>query len=105
MKDMIRLTDMTRDEMVAWAVARGLPAYRGRQLYAAVFRRLVTSLDEMTDLPRELRARLADEVALAPMVVQLQQRHDEAKTEKALFRMDDGALIEGVLMDYPAERG
>ncbi len=102
---MILLPDLTRDEMVAWAGEQGLPPYRGRQLYAAVFRRLITSLDEATDLPLDLRARLAHEVAVSPLVVQQTQRHDEARTEKALFRMPDGALIEGVLMDYPAERG
>lgn len=102
---MILLSDLTQDEMVAWAVERGLPAYRGRQLYRAVFRRLVTSLDEATDLPADLRAALKDEVAVSPLVVQQSQYHAEAETEKALFRMADGALIEGVLMDYPAERG
>ena len=52
---MLLLPDLTQDEMVAWVTARGLPAYRGRQLYAAVFRRLATSFDELTDLPRDLR--------------------------------------------------
>src|SRR5579885_265563 len=102
---MIRLFDLTQDEMVAWAVERGLPAYRGRQLYAAVFRRLATSFDELTDLPRGLRDELAREALLTPMTVQESHRHAEAETEKALFRMDDGALVEGVLMDYPKERG
>src|SRR5579875_1239911 len=102
---MLLLPDLTQDEMVAWAAERGLPAYRGRQLYAAVFRRLVTSLDEATDLPAALRDELRHEVAVTPLVVQQSVRHDAAETEKALFRMADGALIEGVLMDYPAERG
>lgn len=91
--------------MVAWATERGLPPYRGRQLYAAVFRRLATSFDDLTDLPRDLRAELARDALLLPMTVQEQHRHAEAATEKALFRMHDGALVEGVLMDYPAERG
>ena len=102
---MIRLFDLTHDEMVAWAVQRGLPAYRGRQLYAAVFRRLAISVDELTDLPRGLRDELAREALLAPMTVQESYRHEQAETEKALFRMGDGALVEGVLMDYPKERG
>lgn len=102
---MLLLSDLTHDEMVAWAVARGLPAYRGRQLYDAVFRRLATSFDDLTDLPRMLRAELAQEARLTPMTVQESHRHAQAETEKALFRMADGALIEGVLMDYPKERG
>lgn len=99
------LADLTREEMVAWAIGRGLPAYRGRQLYAAVFRRLAGSFDEMTDLPLTLRAELARDASVAPMTVQARQRDDAAETEKALFRLTDGALVEGVSMDYPAERG
>src|SRR3954451_18876336 len=102
---MLLLPDLTQDEMVAWATARGLPAYRGRQLYAAVFRRMATSFDELTDLPRDLRTELAHEASLVPLVVQQRHRDEEAETEKALFRLADGALVEGVLMDYPAERG
>jgi len=103
--NMILLSDLNQDELVAWAVERGLPAYRGRQLYKAVFGRLVTSLDEVTDLPGALRAALEGEIAVTPLVVQESRYHAEAETEKALFRMADGALIEGVLMDYPKERG
>src|SRR5205814_9092195 len=102
---MILLPDLTHDEVVAWAPARGLPAYRGRQLYAAVFRRLATSFDELTDLPRDLRTELAHEASLVPMVVQQRHHDEEAATEKALFRLAGGALVEGVLMDYPGERG
>ena len=102
---MVLLADLTQDEMIAWVTARGLPAYRGRQLYAAVFRRLATSFDELTDLPRDLRTELAHEASLVPLVVQQRQRDEEAETEKALFRLADGALVEGVLMDYPSERG
>ncbi len=95
------LTGMTQNEMVAWTVARGLPALRGKQLYAAVFKRLATDFDELTDLPRDLRADLAREATLAPFAVELSERHAAAQTEKALFRMADGALIESVLMHYP----
>ena len=74
---MVLLADLTQDEMIAW----------------------------VTDLPRDLRTELAHEASLVPLVVQQRHRDEEAETEKALFRLADGALVEGVLMDYPAERG
>ena len=46
---MVLLADLTQDEMIAWVTARGLPAYRGRQLYAAVFRRLAQLRDASDD--------------------------------------------------------
>ncbi len=100
----VLLADFDESEMVAWAVGRGLPAYRGRQLYAAAYRRLATSFDELTELPRDLRAELAQVATLTPLAVQESRRHEAAETEKALFRLHDGALVEGVLMDYPSER-
>ena len=94
---MLLLPDLTQDEMVAWATARGLPAYRGRQLYAAAFRRLATSFDELTDLPRDLRTELAQEASLVPLVVQQRHRDEEAETEKALFRLAEVGLLGAAL--------
>ncbi len=99
---MILLPDFNPDQMAAWATERGLPAYRGRQLYAAVYKRLATDFDELSDLPRDLRASLAQEATLRPFEVQESHNHAAAQTEKSLFRMVDGALVEGVLMHYPA---
>ncbi len=75
--------------------------YRARQIYRALYQRGVLDFAEMTDLSKDLRARLARHFKLRlPEVV---NRHRSADgTEKYLFRLSDGATIEAV--DIPAGR-
>lgn len=79
----------------------GLPAYRARQLYRQLYVNLATSPDAMTDLPKPLRARLAAETQLGSLELARLQTADQGLTRKALFRLEDGAVVESVLMVYP----
>jgi 23S rRNA (adenine2503-C2)-methyltransferase len=80
---------------VAEALA-GEPAYRTRQAWDGLHRRGLDP-EEITELPRPLRARLAEAlpVALAPAA---ESRADGGETVKWLWRLADGALVETVLM-------
>jgi 23S rRNA (adenine2503-C2)-methyltransferase len=74
------------------------PGFRARQVWEWAARG-AGSYDEMTNLPRGLRAQLSDEVPFSSL------RHvDEALasdgTEKALFETHDGRPVEAVLMRY-----
>jgi len=77
------------------------PAYRARQLYVWLYRKRARSLEEMTDLGKGLRARLAESHEVRwPSVAERSQSRDG--TIKFLFRLDDGATIESVFI--PEER-
>jgi 23S rRNA (adenine2503-C2)-methyltransferase len=77
----------------------GEPRYRADQLRAWLYETPVLDAAEMTNLPGELRERLADR--LWPFSVETQQVADGGATVKWLFRAPDGAAIESVLMGYP----
>jgi 23S rRNA (adenine2503-C2)-methyltransferase len=83
------------DEMLADI---GQPAFRARQVWAWAARG-ARSYDEMTDLPAELRAQLAERVPLSSMQLVHEARAKDG-TVKALFHTRDGRPIEGVLMRY-----
>ena len=70
-------------------------AYRADQVYEALHRQGVERWDEVTTLPKALRAELAERFAIgAPEVV---RRHEAADgTVKLLLRLADGASIEAV---------
>jgi 23S rRNA (adenine2503-C2)-methyltransferase len=76
----------------------GQPAFRMHQIWEWTARG-AASYDEMTNLPAELRERLADEVPLSSLELVREARSRDG-TEKALFRTADGRSIEGVLMRY-----
>jgi len=75
------------------------PSYRVDQLRDWLYRTPVLHTEEMTNLPKELRASLADR--LWPFSIEMEQSADAGTTRKWLFRAADGAAIEAVLMGYP----
>ena len=77
---------------------RGEPAYRARQVWAWVARG-ASSWDEMTTLPKALRASLDDEVPFSTLDV-VTEREARDGTVKTLFRTHDGHPVEAVLMRY-----
>jgi 23S rRNA (adenine2503-C2)-methyltransferase len=98
--------DLSFDELTARLAQWGQPAYRARQLRGWLYKRLVSSFDEMTDLPASLRERLAREFRIDPVEEALTVRSADGSTRKALLRLHDGQTIETVLMEYEAtERG
>jgi 23S rRNA (adenine2503-C2)-methyltransferase len=75
--------------------ALGEPAYRVQQVLPALWQRPVASFDEVTTLPRVLRAALAERFAL-PRLTLLTEQESRDGTRKFLFRLADGQAIETV---------
>jgi 23S rRNA (adenine2503-C2)-methyltransferase len=81
------------------AVLVGQPSYRANQLREWLYKHPVLDVDDMTNLPQEIRTSIGD--SLWPFHVEMEQSSDRSKTRKWLFRCHDGAAIEAVLMGYP----
>lgn len=90
------LYDLTRQEL--GSLLTDEPAYRTDQLWRALHRR-GADLAEMTDVPKVLRARLA-ELLPAALVPEVESHSDDGETVKWLWRLHDGHHIETVLMHY-----
>jgi 23S rRNA (adenine2503-C2)-methyltransferase len=89
-------------DLEAWFTERGQPAYRARQVADAVWGGSATSASDARTLPAELREAL-DQAFRFDTVADTEIRlADGGLTEKALHRLSDGALVESVLMHYPA---
>jgi 23S rRNA (adenine2503-C2)-methyltransferase len=79
-------------------IAPGQPSYRATQLAEWLYKHPVLDPEQMTNLPTEIRANLADR--LWPFQVEIEQSADNGRTRKWLFRTGDGASVEAVLMGY-----
>ena len=77
---------------------RGEPAFRARQECEWTARG-AAGYEEMTNLPKALRERLAKEVPFSTLSVEDEARSADG-TVKALFRTADGHPVEAVLMRY-----
>jgi 23S rRNA (adenine2503-C2)-methyltransferase len=96
------LAGLERPALEQALAERGHERFRARQIFRWVYRHGVTDLGLMTDLGRDLRARLAETFAIT--TPQLVERHRSADgTEKFLLRLADGRQIESVFIpDTPA---
>jgi 23S rRNA (adenine2503-C2)-methyltransferase len=77
---------------------RGEPAYRADQVWEWAARG-VAGYPEMTNLPGELRAELAQEVPFSTLELVEEAKASDG-TVKALFRTHEGHPVEAVLMRY-----
>ena len=99
------ITSLTRDELVHQFTEARQPAFRAGQLLDWVYRKRVRSFDAMTNLPAELRSFLSGRFSLGTIeTVRRLGSHDT--TQKFLFRLSDGQLIEtGLIPASPALYG
>ncbi|MBU6401433.1 MAG: 23S rRNA (adenine(2503)-C(2))-methyltransferase RlmN [Verrucomicrobia bacterium] len=91
------IRSLRRDELAAELQAWGEPTYRVDQVLDWLYRRRVTAWEAMTNLPRTVRDRLGRQFALQPLALVHKQGARDA-TQKFLWRLADGALIESVLI-------
>lgn len=78
----------------------GTKSFRGKQIYSWLHEKLVDSFEEMTNLPKNLREKLDEEYEIRQVSVVKRQISKMDPTEKFLFELDDGNMIESVLMKY-----
>ena len=82
-----------------------LKPFRLRQLYRAANKELLAAPNDVTTLPKELRAALTDRnvrfSVIEPVVL---QRSNDRQTTKGLFRLGDGKEVEAVLMEHYGDR-
>jgi len=84
-------------ELEATVRELGEQRYRTRQIADWLYQKRVQTFDEMTDLPRQFRAQLAEQFAFSKIdVVRVLGSRDT--TRKFLFRLSDESLIETVLI-------
>ncbi len=78
----------------------GLPTFRAKQIFEWLHVKLVSSYDEMTNLPKDLRETLKGKYPITALE-QADALHSENDgTVKYLFRLADDRVIESVLMKY-----
>ena len=91
------IKSLLREELALQFQTWEEPAYRVDQLLAWLYSQKVTSWDAMTNLPRKLRQKLVQTYSLNPhRLARIQGSRDT--TQKFLWQLSDGALIESVLI-------
>ena len=97
--NMIDIKSLTMEEITALLREMGEPAFRGKQVFTWLHKG-VKSFDEMSNLAKPLRQKLAQHCCITAPEVARKQESKLDGTIKYLWRLGDGNCIETVLMQY-----
>lgn len=97
----VELTGLSQPELISFVETLGEPAYRGRQLFAALQHRRLRDFEEISDLPKSLRTRLTDVAQAATLKIESQYTSSDG-TRRYLMKTHDGLPVETVFI--PEER-
>lgn len=88
---------LAHQTMQKWVLEQGEKKFRADQIWEWLYRKRVQSLEEMTNLSKDLIAKLNDQFVVNPLKQRIVQESADG-TVKYLFELPDGMLIETVLM-------
>ncbi len=96
---MINLADMKLTELEAYLVEMGQPRFRAKQIFSWIHKG-ASSFEDMKNIPKDLREKLSENAVVcgARILEKFESKLDE--TVKYLIELDDGNIIESVLMSY-----
>lgn len=88
---------LTHQTIQEWVLEQGEKKFRADQIWEWLYRKRVQSFEEMTNLSKDLIAKLNDQFVVNPLKQRIVQESADG-TVKYLFELPDGMLIETVLM-------
>lgn len=88
---------LAHQTMQEWVLEQGEKKFRADQIWECLYRKRVQSFEEMTNLSKDLIAKLNDQFVVNPLKQRIVQESADG-TVKYLFELPDGMLIETVLM-------
>ena len=87
------------EDWQTWLVNQKQPKFRAKQIFDWLYKKRVQSIDEMNNLPKDLRELLSKTFDFTTLSERKKQVASDGTT-KFLFELSDGNLIETVLMRH-----
>ena len=96
----IDIKSLSYKELQSAVEALGEKKFRAKQLYQWMHEKLADDYEEMTNLPKSFRDKLKEQCTYTCLEMVDRKISQIDGTEKYLFRLEDGNVIESVLMRY-----
>ena len=93
------LYDLNYEEIQAFALLQGWKKFRGKQIFKWLYRNRVNNFDAMSDLNLQTREILKENFVISSLTLEKKQISKDG-TIKYLFSLEDGSLVESVLMIF-----
>jgi 23S rRNA (adenine2503-C2)-methyltransferase len=96
--------ELSLEELAAVVEGWGQPGYRARQVWEWLYQHEAAEFAAMTTLPQTLRDCLEAGFRIGSLELITEVHSTDGQTVKHLWRLPDGQMIEGVLMEYDGVR-
>lgn len=90
--------DLKLEDLTSYLEDNGYSKFVSKQIYDWIYKKRVFDFDKMTNIKLELREQLKKDFDIS--MLKLVRRQTSKETNKYLFELDDGNLIESVLMRH-----
>lgn len=97
-KTMSNFCEISLDELSSWLTESGYQPYHAKQIFKWVYEKFILSWDEMTNLSKDLRKKLADRYRLPTLELVKITPSADSETFKFLWKLSEGSLVESVLI-------
>jgi 23S rRNA (adenine2503-C2)-methyltransferase len=91
------IKDLTLEELKKEIMGIGEPAFRATQIFFWLYQKGVSDFGEMANIPKELRDKLDQNYYISTLQISEHLKSTD-RTEKFLFKLQDGNFIESVLI-------
>ena len=93
------ILDYNFEEFQNILVDNGFEKYRAKQIYPLVYRE-IKSFDEINNIPKNLKDFMLENFVVNSLSIYKKLQSKKDYTKKYLMKLDDGNIIECVLMKY-----
>ncbi len=94
------IRSLTYDELSKEIIGLGFPKFRVNQIFSWIHEKTINSFDEMTNISKEMRARLSENFSINNCEINTKLVSAIDDTVKYLFTLHDGEYVESVVMKY-----
>lgn len=104
MSEKINLLNLNQQELEELVISIGMKKFYGKQIFNWLHQKIVRDLNEITNLSLKDRELLSEKAYIPFLNLLKQQVSKIDKTEKFLFKLEDGNTIETVLLRHKDKR-
>lgn len=95
---MLNFFDFTLEDLKSWLKSKDEKEFHAKQLFEWVYQKSVLSWEEMTNLSKDLRKKLADSFRFPSLKCIKVTESNDLETFKFLWQLHDGQMVESVLI-------
>ncbi len=96
---MTSIYSFSLEQLTSYMLDLGQSSFRAKQIFSWLYKKRVSSFDEMTDISKDFRETLIDRFDFSLPTMEYIQKSKDG-TVKCLYKLKDGEMVESVLMKY-----